>query len=210
MKKLFFAAAALMLATSVSAQEAGEFRFGINAGMNISSANLDADHSSKVGFNAGVIGEYNITENVFVNAGLKYSQRGVKDVSVAYTDGYDVYTDKLKWNPGYIEMPIHAGYRYAFSDSFKGFAEFGPYFAYAVSGSIEDSYGGSVGLYDDWVENFMGCKYNRFEFGLGGAVGIEFSKVQVKAGYDFGVTKIWDVNNGAKNSNFYVGIGYMF
>ncbi len=199
-----------MLATSVSAQEAGEFRFGINAGMNISSANLDADHSSKVGFNAGVIGEYNITENVFINAGLKYSQRGVKDVSWLYYDEDDVYTDKLKWNPGYIEMPIHVGYRYAFSDSFKGFAEFGPYVAYAVSGSMEDSYGGSVGLYDDTASYILGGKYNRFEFGLGGAIGVEFSKVQVKAGYDFGVTKMCDLSNSAKNSNFYVGIGYMF
>ena len=202
MKKIFFVIVMAAVCLTMSAQEAGSMRFGITGGGNLSSANLDADHSSKFGFHAGVVGEYNVSESFFINATLKYSMRGVKDVPYAGT--------KLEWNPGYIELPIHAGYSYSFSDKFKGFAEAGPYFAYAVSGKMKADIGVSADLYSDDAANVLGGKYNRFEFGLGGAIGVEYSSVQLKVGYDFGLTKLCDMSNSAKNSNFYFGLAYMF
>ena len=202
MKKLLFVAVMALFSLAVSAQEAGSMRFGVTGGGNISTANLEASHSSKFGFHAGLVGEYNIYENLYINATLKYSMRGVKDVAAA---GY-----KFEWNPGYIELPIHVGYRYSFSDEFKGFVDFGPYFAYAVSGKIKANDGSDADLYSDVASRVLGGKYNRFEFGLGGSLGVEYSGVQLKVGYDFALTKICDVSNSAKNTNFYFGLAYMF
>lgn len=202
MKRLIVMAVVVLTCFTVSAQEAGSFRFGVTGGGNLSTANLEKSHSSKFGFHAGLVGEYNVYEYLYVNATVKYSMRGVKDVEVS---GY-----KLEWNPGYIEIPIHVGYRYSFSDRFHGFVDAGPYFAYAVSGKIKANDGSSAGLFTDRASNTLGGKYKRFEFGLGGALGIEYSGIQLKIGYDYGFTKIADVSNSAKNSNLYFGLAYMF
>ncbi len=202
MKKSLVIAVMALVSLTVSAQEEGTMRFGITGGGNLSSANLKSSHSSLFGFYAGLIGEYNLYEFLYVNATVKYSVRGVKDV--------DYYPFKLEWNPGYIEMPIHIGYRYAFSDKLKGFVDAGPYFAYAVSGDLEANDGSSLGLYTDNAARILGGKYKRFEFGLGGVLGIEYSGVQLKVGYDSAFTKIADVSDSAKNSNFYFGLAYMF
>lgn len=202
MKKFFFVIVMATVCLTMSAQEAGSMRFGITAGGNLSTANLELDHSSRFGFFAGVVGEYNLQEYLYINGTLKYSMRGVKDIPF--------YGFKLEWNPGYIELPIHVGYRYSFSDKFKAFAEGGPYFAYAVSGSIKDNTGESESLYSDTATRILGGEYKRFEFGLGAAIGMEYSNVQLKIGYDWGLTKISNLNNSAKNSNFYFGLAYMF
>jgi len=202
MKKLFVFIVMTICSLTVSAQEAGSMRFGVTGGGNLSTANLDASHSAKFGFHAGLVGEYNIQEALYVNATIKYSMRGVKDV---VGGGY-----KFEWNPGYIELPIHVGYRYSFSDSFKGFVDAGPYFAYAVSGKIKDNYGSDAGLYSDEAASVLGGKYNRFEFGLGGVIGVEFSGIQLKVGYDYAFTKMCDLSNSAKNTNLFVGLAYMF
>lgn len=202
MKKLFVIAVMTITCLAVSAQEAGSFRFGITGGGNLSTANVEASHSSKFGFHAGLVGEYNIYEYLYINATLKYSMRGVKDVAAS------IY--KFEWNPGYIELPIHVGYRYSVSDEFKIFVDAGPYFGYAVSGKLKANDGSDADLYSDAATAILGGKYKRFEFGLGGAVGLEYSGVQLRIGYDHALTKMCDMNNSAKNSNFYFGLAYMF
>jgi hypothetical protein len=202
MKKLFVIAVMAIACLTVSAQEAGSFRFGVTGGGNLSTANLEASHSSKFGFHAGLVAEYNIYEYLYINAMAKYSMRGVKDVA------FMEY--KLEWNPGYVEVPIHVGYRYSASDELKLFVDAGPYFAYAVSGKIKANDGSDADLFSDTAARVLGGDYKRFEFGLGGAVGVEYSGLQLRIGYDFAFTKICDVSNSAKNSNFYFGLAYMF
>lgn len=202
MKKLLVSFFALFVCLTTSAQEAGKMRFGVTAGMNISSANLERSHSSKIGFQAGIIGEYNFTENIFINATARYSMRGVKNV--------DVNVGKLEWNPGYIEIPIHFGYRWAFTETFKVFAEAGPYAAYAISGKIKANDGSDVGLFSDEAAIVLGGKYNKFEAGVGVNIGIEFSGIQLKAGYDAALTKMADMSNSAKNNNISICLAYLF
>lgn len=202
MKKIIIVAIMSIVCMTATAQEKGQFRFGVTGGMNLSTANLDASHSSKIGFHAGFVGEYNFTDDIFLDATLKYSMRGVKDVSVL---GY-----KIEWNPGYIELPIHVGYRYAITDAVKVFIGVGPYFAYGITGKIKANDGSDADLYSDEAALVLGGKYNRFEMGIGANAGIEFSRLQLRVGYDWGLTKMADMNNSAKNSNFYVGLAYMF
>ena len=205
MKKLLLVVAVACFSLAANAQEAGEFRFGPMVGLNISSATIDASHKARTGFNFGAKAEYNVTEAIFMTAGLQYSQRGVKDVP---WDGI-----KLEWNPAYLEIPIHVGYRLSFSDKFKGFAEAGPYFAFNVGGKLKgksDGVTAEVDLDSDEATRIFGGKYKKFEMGVGGAVGLEYSGFQLKVGYDYAITKLCDLSNSGNNTNFYVGIGYMF
>ncbi len=43
----------------------------------------------------------------------------------------------LKFNPYYLEIPIHMGYKYAINDNFAIFGNFGPYFAVGLFGKMK-------------------------------------------------------------------------
>ena len=197
MKKLFAVAFLAVMTISATAQDFKKFRFGPTIGLNISTMNSVADHSSKVGFNVGALAEYNFTDNIFMTGALKFSQKGFK-----YDDGDN------KVNPGYIELPIHAGYRYSFNDKFSIFGEFGPYLAVGVCGKDKDD--DSSIDYFGGENDFKTMRAKRFDFGLGFAAGVEYSKIQARVGYDFGLTKIFEGDGAPKNRNFYIALSYMF
>ena len=97
---------------AASAQVEQGFRFGATFGMNVSTISK-SDMYSKVGFNAGVRGEYNFTEDMYLGVGLGYSHKGVKD-------------NDLKATAGYVEIPVHFGYRMGVTDKISAVGEFGP------------------------------------------------------------------------------------
>lgn len=180
MKKLFLSLVVLLCGMGIiSAQDFAKFRFGVTGGMNISNTTSEVA-DSKIGFQVGLRGEYNFNNSLYLNAAILWDQKGwkVEDESA---------------NNGYINLPIHIGYRYNFSEKFSIFAEVGPYFAYGVTGDIFDIDG-----------------INRFDCGIGGRAGIEICKFQVHAGYDYGLTDLADIEDAAKNTNIMVGVSYMF
>lgn len=194
MKKSFLVLALFVCAVlTVQAQEAGKFRFGIGAGVNFSNLNYEADHSGRTGYNVGIRTDYSITDNLYLGAALNLTQKGckIKDES------------DIKLSPTYIELPIHVGYRYAISENLSLFGEAGPYFAYGIMGKAKNEYE-DVDVFD-----IDGIK--KFDMGIGAAIGAEFVKhVQVRLGYDYGLTGFNDADPAPKHSNFHVGLAYMF
>ena len=180
MKKVLLTLVFVLCGISItSAQDFAKFRFGATAGMNISSTTSEyAD--SKIGFQVGLRGEYNFNNSIYLGATLLWDQKGWKVEDESASNGY-------------INLPIHVGYRYFFTEKIGIFAEVGPYFAYGVTGDIFDVEG-----------------VNRFDCGIGARVGAEFSKFQVHVGYDYGLTDLADIDDAAKNTNFMVGVSYMF
>lgn len=185
MKKLFTVLALALVTLTISAQDFKKFRFGPTAGLNVSTVTNNPGGANKVGFNVGVRGEYNFSNNWFATAGLQFAQKGYKDA----------LGDKL--NPYYIEIPIHGGYRYSINDDFSIFGEFGPYLAVGVAGKRNGQK-----IFDQ-----PGVK--RFDFGVGLGIGAEYKKFQLRIGYDFGLLKTNDWG-GNKNRNLYINLGYMF
>lgn len=205
MKKIF-AVALLALATfTMNAQDFKKFRFGPTAGLNISTMNLDWDHSSRVGFNVGAICEYNFTNNWYVGSGLKFTQKGVKWNNIVNNPD----DPNLRANPGYLEIPVNVGGRYSFNDKVSIFAEVGPYFAFGVSGKFKNG-NESRSYFGDEGETVLGVRAKRFDFGLGFAGGVEYAKFQLRVGYELGLTKAFNVDGSAKTRNLYVGLAYMF
>lgn len=182
---------------TANAQSAGQVRFGVTGGMNVTGITDIEGSESKIGFNLGLRGEYNFSKNVYVNAGLLWSMKGVK-----YGDG------NVKDNPSYLEIPIAVGGRYFISDGLSIFAETGPYFAVGVCGKSKAET--KVGNIESTVkvDYFGDDGAKRFDAGWGLRAGVEVNKFQVHLGYEHGFVNIYDDN--CKNWNFNVGVSYMF
>lgn len=208
MKKFLMTLAVACFALTASAQEKGDFRFGVTAGMNVSNI-TDMEMDSRIGFHVGAKAEYNITDNLYGNAALLFSQKGNKkeEGSIEATS-----------NPGYLELPIHIGYRFKMGDKVSIFGETGPYLAYGICGKSKaevsgngESAEGKVDFFgDEDDDDCLGGK--RFDFGWGVKVGVEAAKFQISLGYEYGITKVFKSEDNFKphNSNLMVSVAYMF
>ena len=186
-------------ALTASAQSAGDFRFGVTAGMNVPKiTDLNAD--CRIGFNVGVRGEYNFTNNVFADFGLSFTQKGCE---YEYMDD-DVA--KVKMTPGYLEIPLNVGYRFNLGNNVSIFGATGPYFAFGVCGKTKVELLGK----EDKVDFFDGDNgANVFDAGWGVKLGVEAKDFQIGFGYEYGFTKVVD-DTSCHNSNFMVNVAYMF
>lgn len=209
------AAALVCGSLTAMAQSAGSFRFGVTGGMNVSNI-TDTEGDCRIGFNVGLRGEYNITNNVYLNAGLMFSQKGNK-YDYDYSSLANL-TASVKNNPGYIEIPLAVGYRFDFGNNVYLFGETGPYFAFGVCGKSKldaDANGTSLSEIADRLgietkTDFFGDgAAQTFDGGWGLRVGVEASGFQVHLGYQYGFSKIIE-DSSCHNSNFTIGVSYMF
>ena len=203
MKKILALVAILAIGFgSINAQE--NFKWGVTAGVNVSSLNVTG-MDSKVGFHAGVkaeVGLPQVTEGAYMEFGTLLTLKGAK-IEVG-----SVLNAKI--SPYYLEFPIHVGYKYPVNEDFTLFFNAGPYVAIGLFGKM--TAGGDIVDGDsESVDAFSeegGLK--RFDLGLGVKAGMEFNqKLQVSVGYDFGLAKV-ENESGLKNRNFMISLGVLF
>ncbi len=201
-------------AMSAQAQKAGAFRFGVEGGMNVSKiTNMGSDW--RLGFSLGLRGEYNFTNNFYANAGLLWSQKGSKFEISQSVAGYTA-TGTYKNNPGYIQIPIDFGYRFNVGDGVSIFAQTGPYFAFGVAGKhkyeLTNDFDSRLNKSEE--SDFFGDNgAQTFDGGWGVRIGVEASGFQVHMGYEYGFSTLFetaDGQDGNHNSNFNIGVSYMF
>lgn len=189
MKKIYsilmVAVAALSMSFTANAEAP---KWEVVAGMNV--ANVDASGcSSRIGFHAGIrttIGIPSVSNGFYGNAGALLSLKGTKAAGITF-------------NPYYLDIPVHFGYKYAINETLALFGEFGPFFGIGLFGKTD-----GLDVFSDEVG------YKRFDFGLGLRAGLEFNqKVPVSIGYDFGVLDVAD-EVSAKTRNLTISIGYKF
>lgn len=113
MKKILVLFALLMTGVmGIHAQEG--LKWGAMAGMNSSKFSTDG-FDSKVGFHVGIKAEKDlpqIAQGVYLDMAALLSLKGTQ------INGNDA---SLKFNPYYLEIPIHMGYKYAINDNFAIF-----------------------------------------------------------------------------------------
>lgn len=209
MKKVLLLIAMLTVSlASINAQ--GNLRWGATVGMNSSNFSITG-FDSKVGFHAGVKAEVGLpqfSDGLYLDMGALLTLKGAK------VDGGSAAT--IKFNPYYLEIPVHLGYKYAVNENFAIFGNAGPHVAIGLFGKakikgdliddIIDEYGG-----DDNSTNVFGDDaMKRFDFGLGLKAGVEFNqKFQISIGYDWGlIENIKD--SGNKNRNLMISLGCFF
>lgn len=250
MKKFFtLIAAALTFTSSVMAidnvPEEG-LSFQVNFGMNVTnlSSTVVTDYGSlssnpingklnaKVGANIGIRAEYMLPScyGVYVNGGLLYTMKGARTSGheTVYDDSnppqivdeFD-FTDVSR--PGYLEIPIHVGYRYNFSENLGIYADFGPYFAMGINGKNRRMYDDH--RKDDTSRFFNKDKVQRFDCGLGFRIGTEYANQHsLTIGVDWGLTDMYKDSyyrflestypdfklDAMKNFNFSLTYGFRF
>lgn len=209
MKKilLFFALVAMSV-VSINAQD--NLKWGVMAGMNVSKYTITG-FDSRIGFHAGVKAELGLSQEA---SGAYMDFAALLTLKGAKIDGGSIAS--IKFNPYYLEVPVHVGYKYAVNDDFALFGSVGPYIAVGlfgkakakVDGDLVDlgEFGGNSASEDIFGDDGL----KRFDFGLGLKAGVEFSKkYQVAISYDFGLVEVAK-DLGMKNRNLMLSLGYMF
>lgn len=209
MKKvlLFFALVAISL-VSINAQD--NLKWGVMAGMNVSKYTITG-FDNRIGFHAGVKAELGLSQEA---SGAYMDFAALLTLKGAKIDGGSIAS--IKFNPYYLEVPVHVGYKYAVNDDFALFGSVGPYIAVGLFGKAKAKVDGSIADLGELgtnsaSENIFGDDaFKRFDFGLGLKAGVEFSKkYQVAISYDFGLVEVAK-DLGMKNRNLMISLGYMF
>ena len=209
MKKILvlFALTAIAM-VSVNAQD--NLKWGVMAGMNVSKYTFTG-FDNRVGFHAGVKAELGLSQEA---SGAYMDFAALLTLKGAKIDGGSIAT--VKFNPYYLEIPVHVGYKYAVNENFALFGSVGPYLAVGLFGKAKLKVDGDIADIAELGGNSMsedifgddGLK--RFDFGLGLKAGVEFSKkYQVALSYDFGLIDV-QKDLGMKNRNLMISFGYMF
>ncbi len=127
-----------------------------------------------------------VTPGFYVNAAALLSLKGFK-------------TDSVSYNPFFLDIPIHAGYKYEIDDNIAMFAEGGPYIGVGLFGKRAGK-----NVFSDVVG------YKRFDFGIGVRGGIQiYKRYSISVGGDFGFLRVTR-DFSSKPRNVFISLGYRF
>ncbi|MDE5787293.1 MAG: PorT family protein [Bacteroidaceae bacterium] len=240
MKKMLLAITAMAFTATSFAQRASSssssffsteksdenITFGVRVGMN--AANMTSDgigsdftdnQKARIGFNLGVNVDIPITQSMYMQTGLYYTQKGTK-----WKASETIYGNKYKytgtWNPGFLQIPILASYRYNFSDNAQLQVSTGPYFAVGVSGKSKEkeTYNGNTDT-DKWPlfgEDEDGDHMlKRFDAGWQIGLGVTIKKFFIGYTFEAGFSNLahsdwWDDDESIKSRNHMINVGVNF
>lgn len=194
-----------LAATSLQAQKSSAIiRGGVNLA-NISNNDDGGYDDSRMltSFQAGVIGDFNLTEFLALQPGLLYTGKGIK---------FENSQQKLTFNPRYLELPVNLVFKTPTGNA-KFFVGAGPYIAMGIGGKFKGE--GLIDFENDIEftnddpltaeeEGAGAFRVRRFDYGLNGTIGIEASNLVVSANYGLGLAKIasgTDSNDDANNKH---------
>ena len=197
-------------------------------------------YDGKVGGTAGFKVEYVLPKahGTYINAGVDWTQKGAKTDDLLSNGVVTTSKGNYKYNLHYIEIPIHVGFHYNFSQEVGVFGEVGPYFGIGVAGkhrlSLDEGGAAFRAVEDDYTYQAFKkstqlapvTKYNfqRWDAGVGFRVGGEYNQHYILAlGMDWGITNMWRQDfvdavadnygikpKDVKNYTFYMTLGYRF
>ncbi|MDR4954174.1 porin family protein [Chryseobacterium sp. ES2] len=194
MKKIFLGLAlvagtfAFSQKTSTSTASTSPVRFGVKAGLNISTLS-NSEFNSKAGFYGGVFANIPVAQDFSVQPEVLYSGMGGK----AKTNS------DIKLNMDYIAVPVMLQYNLIPNL----YVEAGPQFGFLISAKGKGN-GASVDVKDN---------LKTFDFGLGLGAGYYFTQnIGVNLRYTAGLSDVPKNNNGdaARNGVFQFGLAYKF
>ena len=206
MKKLFYF---LLLFSTYFHGQAQTARFGFTAGASIANYTLKypgitLSNDPKTGITAGIFVDLPIGNNLSLQPGLNYVQKGSK---------WEEMAEKFSMNVNFLELPVNLLYN---SNGSSGtfFAGAGPSFALNMSGKTKYD-DGSGELEEDMKfgsdENNDDMK--SMDAGLNFLAGYRFSNgFLLSGGYNLGLTNLSVYNDdeeSIKSSYFSIKIGFM-
>jgi len=213
MKKIFLV---LVLCGFAGAMFAQGIKFGVTAGLNTSTFNLNTVAGEgtttgfKAGFQAGVVMDYGITPNFSIIPELNFSQKGAK-----LTESIEGMNAELNLTLNYLTLPINAAYKFDLGMDQKLMVFAGPYLGYGISTRTKAK---AAGIEVDVDQLGAGIKFGSgdsevkpFDFGLNVGVGYQYTKIFFKVQYNLGLINMSNYGQESiKNSNIGITVGYMF
>lgn len=198
--KIVLVASLLAFATALSAQ----VNLGVKGGVNMSNFYGDSfdDKDVKIGFNVGLLLDYDFRYDMGIQTGLFFTTKGSKPT---YDFPIIGEVEGATFNANYLQLPVHYAYKLDVSPGTRIVFHGGPYAAYGIGGKI--TFDGND-LADTFGDDGL---LKPFDFGLGVGVGAEFGQFIVDLGWDMGLIDISDIDAlEYKNQNAYLSIGYKF
>jgi len=210
-KKLFLV---LFVAVLTVNYAQAQLTYGLRTGINLTNVyqNEDGDVKGlnwKGGFQFGVVAEYALLEDLFIQSGILFSQQGMQtDMSAG-----SIYVN-YAWKLNYLQVPINFQYR---NQSGNKYLQVGPYFGYGIGGKLTviASSGGTSASESEKIK--FGSKGNSvynfkaFDFGLGAGAGFLFGNLQAGIGLNYGLANIVPNKNvSLKNLGLALTATYMF
>jgi hypothetical protein len=198
MKKIFTILTVVALTTTVSF---AQVQWGATAGLNMAnisySGSGDLDTDMMLGIRIGVTADITLSDALTLNTGAIYSMKG-------YSTSTDFLGIKMESSQSmnYIEIPLHVSY--AVSDAISIMA--GPYLGILAGSSVEVSVDGTV-IDDLDATDGMAVMDLGINVGAGFAV---TDAISINAGYQMGLTGIYEGDTETNNSNIHIGMTYSF
>ncbi|NDW19324.1 PorT family protein [Dysgonomonas sp. 216] len=207
-------------------------RFGVKAGLNMSTAFVEDASESKfrLGYKVGATAEYSFNRNFMIQSGLFFSVKGSKleDLNVNdYVGGTPDFTHTF--NQLYLELPLYGSYKLHVRDNLNVVLGAGPYIGYGIGGKTKqklnngtwsngvtqiewDTFGD--GVFDENRDWLRGESLKRFDFGAGIKADLEYCKYILGVEVSSSVINIADKPDYKDftyhNFNVCVSLGYKF
>jgi hypothetical protein len=186
----------LVLITNTLFVNAQEWTWAPEAGLNISNVTgKGLDMEPKLGVKAGLVFNMPLSEVMFLQPGVFYSQKGFRN-------------DSVRNNLNYIEVPLNLMYRLKLKKSGSLFASAGLYGAYALYGrTIDDRDHVSTKISFGSKQH----QINPWGFGANMGVGYELPiNLYIRAQYGIGLISIYNGTTvDTRHRLFQFTIGYL-
>ncbi|WP_158559347.1 porin family protein [Deminuibacter soli] len=178
-----------------------------------------SDKHTLSSFNVGVLGDIPLNDMFSVQTGLFLQGRGSKTDYFADPNNKDNNYVKTRFRPLYLQIPADFVIKVPLSNQARVFLGAGPYVEMGIGGKskVETNVGGVVTTSSSTIKfndddpttgDQEGARYDRlkrFGVGINALAGVEFNRIAVGVGYDWGLTKInsTQTDNGANDKNKY-------
>ena len=205
----------LFFLLNVTAQKSSVIlRGGLNlANVTISENGRIDDAKTLTSFQAGVIGDINLTSCLALQPGFLITGKGSKTEAGEPSD--ENYF-KATTNPIYLEVPLNLVFKFGSSGGPNFFAGAGPYLGIGIAGKnkIEGKFFGSSFSSENDIEwsdddpttlNYEeGAGFGtlkRFDYGLNGTAGVDLKKVVLSVNYGLGLAKLQSGSTSSDDDN---------
>ncbi len=189
MKKIFLVLAIMMASISAFAQhEPGSLTIQPRIGFSAGDFNNTKDTKARVGMVVGPEFEYTLANRFSLALGINYSQQGAKQDKYAVTYKMD-----------YLTVPIVANFYIV-----KGLA---------IKAGVQPGLNVKSKMDATTVQADFEDAVKKFDLSIPVGLSYEFRNIVLDARYNFGLTKMFDMNKvdlNSKNLAFQLTLGYKF
>lgn len=181
-------------AAKVQAQESS-IALGLKGGINLSNLNGIENTKNTLKYQFGITADIALNNDIYLLSGIEFHAKGTKKKLASDT--------KMRYSAKYLQLPLHLGYKIRLSGNMKFVIDAGPYIAYGIGGKVKDK----ASKKNTFGKDGFKC----FDYGVGGNLGVEFGKLSLNTGYDFGLANINKTKDTkVKNRNAFATLGYKF